>query len=172
LVSDAFVRDLVAWLHSFAALWCHQIDDTGSRIAGSQSKLYLSDPLLAWLGSRTRAGLPSPDFTQLTENAIGTTMARSIDNLQPGRWHSEDTIGYLRTTSGKEIDLAPSPVPTAAGRAFTTPVECKWVTQGWRGESKVIEGRYHHGIIATRNIVDHNHSVWAMPAPLLALLLL
>ena len=166
-----FDRRLSRLVDSFAALWCHQIDDIGARIAGSQSKLYLSDPVLAWLGSRTRAGLPSPDFTQLTENAIGASMARAIDNLQPGRWHSEDTIGYARTTSGREVDLAPSPVPTASGRAVTTPVECKWVTQGWRGEAKVIEGRYHHGIIATRNIVDHAHAVWAIPAPFLALLL-
>ena len=32
-------------------------------------------------------------------------MARAIHNLQPGRWHNEDTIGYLRTTSGKEARL-------------------------------------------------------------------
>jgi uncharacterized protein len=168
---QSFDRRLARLVDSFAALWCHQINDTGSRIPGSQSKLYLSDPLLAWLGSRVRAGLRSPDFTQLTENAIGAAMARAIDNLQPGRWHNKDTIGYLRTTNGKEVDLAPCPVPTTAGRALTTPVECKWVTQGWQGEAKVIEGRYNHGIIATRNIVDHNRTVWAMPAPLLALLL-
>lgn len=76
-----------------------------SRKTTSHSKLYLSDPLLAWLCSRARAGLASPDFTQLTENTIGATMARAIDNLQPGRWHKEDTIGYLRTTSGKEARL-------------------------------------------------------------------
>jgi type IV secretory pathway protease TraF len=35
----------------------------------------------------------------------------------------------------------------------------------------LVEGRYNHGIIATRNIIDHNRPVWAKPAPLLALLL-
>jgi uncharacterized protein len=168
---QSFDRRLARLVDSCAALWCHQIDDTGSRVAGSQSKLYLSDPLLAWLGSRSRAGLPSPDFTQLTENAIGAAMARAIDGLQPGRWRSEDTIGYLRTTSGKEVDLAPVPVPTAAGRALTSPLECKWVTKGWRGKSKVIESRYNRGIVATRNVIDHNHAVWAAPAPIVALLL-
>lgn len=38
-------------------------------------------------------------------------------------------------------------------------------------EAKVIEGRYNRGIIATRNIIDHTHAAWAVPAPLLALLL-
>lgn len=168
---QSFDRRLSRLVDSFAGLWCHQVDGDGSRVAGSQSKLDLSDPLLAWLGSRVRAGLPSPDFTQLTENAIGATMARAIDRLQPGRRHSEDTIGYLRTTSGKEVDLAPIPVPTPAGGSFTTPLECKWVTQSWRGESKVLEGRFNGGILATRNIIDHNHAVWAIPAPLVALML-
>lgn len=102
---QSFDRRLSRLVDSFAALWCHQVDGNGSRIAGSQSKLYFSDPLLAWLGSRARAGLPSPDFTELTENTIDATMARAIDNLQHGRWHNEDTIGYLRTTSGKEARL-------------------------------------------------------------------
>jgi uncharacterized protein len=35
----------------------------------------------------------------------------------------------------------------------------------------VIEGRYNRGMVATRNVIDHNHTVWAAPAPLVALLL-
>lgn len=98
-------------------------------------------------------------------------MARAIDSIQPGRWRGEDTIGYVRTTNDKEIDLAPVPIPTAAGVARTTPVECKWVTQGWRSEGRVIEGRYDRGILATRNVFNHDHPVWAIPAPVIALLL-
>jgi hypothetical protein len=35
----------------------------------------------------------------------------------------------------------------------------------------MVEGRHDHRIITTRNLVDHNRPVWAIPAPLLALLL-
>ena len=51
-----------------------------------------------------------------------------------------------------------------------TPSAPQW-PEGWQGEAKVIEGLYNYWIIATRNIVDHNRTVWAMRAPLLALLL-
>jgi len=109
-VSDAFLSDLVAWLHQDVdpeapadsvplllaglhqrsssplnraktatalnyrtrqtfdlrltrltrslAAQCHQVDDEGRRVVGAQSKLYLTDTLLAWLGPRLRAGLP------------------------------------------------------------------------------------------------------------------
>lgn len=157
--------------NSFAALWCHQINERGARVAGAQSKLYLSDPLLAWLGPRARSGLADPDLTQLSEAALGVALARAIDNLQPGRWSSDDTIGYIRTDSGNEIDFAPISVPTSAGDEVTTPLESKWVAQGWRAEARVIEGKYKCGVVATRNIIDLTNPSWALPAPLVALLL-
>jgi predicted AAA+ superfamily ATPase len=223
-VGDAFVADLVAWLHrdvnpdeapdsvalllselvtrstspldrtnlaremgyssyqvvdvrlnrlvnSFGALWCHQVNDKGTPILRTQSKLYLVDPLIASLGGRTRAGLPTPDTTQLNENAIGIALARSIDNIEPGRWTSQDTIGYVRTASKNEIDFAPIAIPTAGGVEMTTPIEGKWVTSGWRKEALVMEGKFNRGVFATRNIVDVSYSSWALPAPLVALLL-
>jgi len=223
-VSDAFVGDLVAWLHrdvdpeqpedsaallldelarrsvsplnrtaaahalnytsrqtfdvrlarllaSFAAFWCPQVDERGIRVAGAQSKLYLVDPLLAWLGSRARAGLAAPDFTRLTENALAVAMARAIDDLQPGRWSTQDTIGYLRTARGNEVDFAPVAVPTSAGVEHTTPLESKWVTDGWRGDARVIKNKLGRGVLATRNVVDVGGPTWALPAPLVALLL-
>jgi uncharacterized protein len=138
---------------------------------GSQAKLYLTDPLLTWIPSRLRAGLPGPDMTTLTEMTIAVTLARAIDNLEEGRWISGDTIGYARTASGNEIDLAPVPLPTTNGTARTVPIESKWVDHGWRAEAKTIDGKYGHGILATKSILDTTGTVWAVPAPLLAALL-
>jgi len=157
--------------HTCAAVWCHRINDAGRRLVGAQSKLYLCDPLLTWLGPRLRAGLPMPDFTRLTEAALGVTLARVVDEHEPGRWESDDTIGYLRTGGGKEIDLAPVVIPSSAGPRRTVPIESKWVASGWRAEAKVIEGRFAAGVLATRTIFDLSHPTWAMPAPVLALLL-
>lgn len=165
---DLRLRRLV---RSFAAVWCHQVDDAGVQVSGSQSKLYLIDPLLAQLGPRERAGLPAPDLSRLTEAALGVALAAAIEREQPGRWLSQDSMGYTRT-SGGEIDFAPIPLPTRAGpQAATTPIESKWVTSGWRPEAKATEIRYRRGVVATRNILDLRHQAWAVPAPVVALLL-
>jgi predicted AAA+ superfamily ATPase len=168
---DTLDRRLTRLVHSYAALWCHQRDDQGNRIAGSLSKLYLADPVLSWTGPRLRSGLPSPDFTRLTEAAIGTALARSVDWQEPERWATDDSIGYVRTTAGNEVDFAPVPLRSASGVVRTVPIEAKWVPSGWRPGAKVIEAKFKAGILATRNIVDLGYPAWAVPAPLLALLL-
>lgn len=156
---------------SFAAHWCPQRDDRGAVVPGAQAKLYLTDPLIAWLPSRLRSGLPEPDLTRLTEATLGVTVARAIDRLQPGRWLASDTIGYTRTKSGGEIDLLPVVVPSAGGTQTTVPMESKWVDTGWRAEARAIEAKYGAGIVATQSILDLDHPSWAVPAPLVALLL-
>jgi uncharacterized protein len=162
---------LVRLVHAYAAIWCHQVDQDGRRVPGAQSKLYLCDPLLASLPVRLRAGLPPVDFGRLTEASLAIVLARAIDRLQPGRWQDDDSIGYLRTGAGREIDLAPVPVPSASGTQRTVPIEVKWVSSGWRAEARVIEGKFHAGVIATRTPLDTSTPTWALPAPALALLL-
>jgi hypothetical protein len=44
------------------------------------------------------------------EQAVGVGLARVIDDLEPVRWISGDTIGYSRTSTGNEVDLAPAPL--------------------------------------------------------------
>ena len=168
---NSFPPRLQRLVSGFASIWCPQRDEHGARVAGAQSKLYLTDPLLAWIPSRLRAGLPEPDMTRLTEAAIGVALARAIDQLQPRRWVNGDTIGYLRTASDGEIDLAPVPVPSSAGTQTTVPLESKWVETNWRSEARVIENKFKRGILATKSILDLRHPVWAVPAPVLALLL-
>ena len=156
---------------SFAALWCPQRDEVGRSVVGAQSKLYLTDPLLAWLPVHVRAGLPSPPMTTLTEMTLGACLARSVDLLEEGRWVAGDTIGYARTQSFGEIDLGPVPVPSPVGPRQTVAIESKWVDAKWRAEAKPIENKYIGGILATKSILDLDHPTWAIPAPLVALLL-
>ncbi len=168
---QSFDTRLTRLTTTFAGLWSHQVDDAGQRVPGAQSKLYLADPLLAWVGPRLRSGLADPDFTRLSENALGMALAQAVEDHQPGRWITQDGIGYLRSASGNEIDFAPMPLPTSAGEAWTTPLESKWVSRHWRAESRGIERRLGHGIVATKSILDVSSRVWAVPAPLVALLL-
>jgi predicted AAA+ superfamily ATPase len=168
---DPFTLRLTRLTTTHAAIWCPRREND-TVVAGSQSKLYLTDPVLAWLPSRLRAGLPLPDMTALTEMTVGVTLARAIEREQEGRWMSGDTIGYARTASDNEVDLAPVAVPDHSGTAYTVPLESKWVDQGWKGEARTIEAKYKRGILATKSILDVEGAVWAVPAPLLALLLL
>lgn len=168
---DIFDRRINRLINSHAALRCRQRDDAGRLIAGAQFKLYLTDPILAWLPHRLSPGLPMPDFTALSEAALAVAQARAIDRLDEGRWVADDTIGYVRTGSGNEIDLGPVRVPTAAGADLATPIESKWVDDGWRGGAKVIEAKYGRGVLATKSILALEHPAKAVPAPILAAML-
>jgi uncharacterized protein len=169
--SEAFQLRLRRLVSGFAALMIHQYDDEGRRVPGSQSKMYLTDPLLAWLPNRLRAGCAVPDMTALTEACIGVALARAIDHLDEGRWASGDTIGYVRTGSGNEVDLGPVNVPSPAGAQSTAPLESKWVDANWRSEARVIDGKFGRGVVTTKSILDTTSDVWAVPAPIVALLL-
>lgn len=162
---------LIRLIRTYAAIWCHQIDEDGRQVPGAQSKLYLSDPILAWLGPRLRSGLPRPDLSRITESCTAIALARAVDRLEPGRWQSDDSIGYLRTGSGNEIDFGPVPAPTSSGSRHSIPIESKWVSHGWRSEARVLEGKFNGGLVATRAVLDFSHPTWAVPAPVLNLLL-
>jgi hypothetical protein len=101
-------------------------------------------------------------MTTLTEMALGVALARAIDGLEEGRWVSDDTVGYARTGGGREIDLAPVPLPTPAGSRPSTPLEGKWVDTGWRREALVVENKYGAGVLATKSLLDTDHPAWAV----------
>jgi predicted AAA+ superfamily ATPase len=167
---DIFVRRLNRLVSSHAAIWCPRREGE-HLVAGAQAKLYLTDPLLATLPSRLRTGLPGPDMTRLTEMTIGVALARAIDDLEEGRWVTGDTIGYARTSGDREVDLGPVTVPSTNGPVATVPLESKWVEQGWKSEARTIDAKFGRGILATKSVLDTTGGIWAVPAPLLALLL-
>jgi uncharacterized protein len=168
---EAFSLRLQRLVNSHALLRCRRRLDDGKAMGRAQAKVYLTDPLLAWLPSALSAGLPQPSMTALSEMVLGVTLARAVDGIEEGRWVADDTIGYTRTDSGNEIDFSPVRVPPEADVALTTPLESKWVDDGWRQEALVMEGRYGRGVMATKSILDLDHRCWAIPAPLVACLL-
>jgi uncharacterized protein len=168
---DSLSLRLAKLVRNFGAIWCPQRDDRGRVIRGSQPKLYLTDPLLSWLPSRLRPGCSEPAMTMLTEATLAMHLARAIDDIDEGRLVVNDTIGYARSSSGNEIDLLPIPTSSSAGPTRTVAIEAKWVDGQWRSEARAIEARYANGILATKSILSTEHPAWAIPAPLLALLL-
>jgi uncharacterized protein len=164
-------RRLARLVNSFAALWCPQRDALGRVVAGAQAKMYFTDPILAWIPPQLRAGAPAPDFTMLTEQMIGILLARAIEHGEPGRWIAGDTIGYGRTSTGNEVDLTSVSLASPGGATRTVPIESKWVSDGWRKEALTIEGWSGAGIVATKTILNFDHPAWAVPAPILAVVL-
>lgn len=157
---------------TFAATWCHQVDDAGQRVPGSQSKLYLSDPLLSWLAHRSGESAQVPDFPALSEQQVGLACARAMDRVAKGRFVDGTAVGHRRTGSGNEVDVAELRVRADGMWVPTVPVESKWVSKGHWGEARVMRGVYGRGILATKDVLDIDRDkIWAVPAPCLALLL-
>jgi hypothetical protein len=102
---------------------------------------------------------------------LGVSLARAIDSLDEGRWVAADTIGYVKTDSGNEIELCPDDVQSPGGPRRSIPIEGKWVDDGWRAEAKVLTNKYGAGFRATKSILNLDHDVGAVPAPLVGLLL-
>ena len=63
-------------------------------------------------------------------------------------------------------------MPTSAGAATTVPLESKWVDHGWKSEARTMSAKFNAGILATKSVLDLEGHVWAVPAPLVALVLL
>ncbi len=159
---------------SAALIACPSINAKGEPIHKAQPKLYLVDPLLARIPHLLESGFPPPDVTRLSEAALAIALARAADRLHPGRFLSGRAIGYTRTgTAGNEIDFGPTAVRVAGVDQWTTPVESKWVTSGWRRDSKVLRGKFGAGVVATKDITDvtEGAAIWAVPAPVVAVLL-
>lgn len=165
---DLRVRRLV---ETFGAFRCPQLGVDGDAAPGSQSKLYLLDPLLARLPTLRDPSLPEVDFTRLTEGQLALELARSIDRVAPDRLVEQRAVFYARTGKGNEVDFAPVPVPGPSAVERSVPLESKWVSKSWRRESLALRGRYGRGILATKDALDLTDDVWAVPAPILALLL-
>jgi predicted AAA+ superfamily ATPase len=167
----SFILRLTRLASTFSALWCPQIGLSGGRVSGAQAKLYLADPIIAWLGPRLRGGLPAPGLTALTESSLAMALAAAVGKHQLGPWEPDERIGYFRGSGGGEVDFAPLPVRSSKGDVRTPPIDLKWISDRWKGKMRPLVTVFGSGIIATKNITDTTGPVWALPAPTLALLL-
>lgn len=173
MTRERFQTRLNRLTNAIGAIWCPQIDQDGRRIKGSQSKLYLVDPLLARLPHLVDPAYAAPELTILSEAALGVSLARAVERLHEGRLLEGRAVGYIRTGSGNEVDFGPMPLRLGGAHVPSTPFESKWVTSGWRAEALTLENKYGEGLLATKNILDvEGYKTWAVPAGIVSLLLL
>lgn len=130
-------------------------------VQGGQSKLYFIDPLIARLPTFRDARLLEPDITYLSEQQVGVALMRNVARRNIAAVMDEATMVVRRNPdSGSEIDFA--------GDLVGTPIESKYVSQKWKQERAALEEHYKRGIIATRDIIDLDNDIWAVPAGLFA----
>jgi predicted AAA+ superfamily ATPase len=146
---------------AFQAWTCHQLDAHGRPSTRTQRKVYFTDPLIARIPSARHSAYRPPDVSRLSEQQLGLALARSTaggraDALAAGG------VMYERTPTA-EIDFV--------GAALEVPFESKYVERNWRSETRSLAARYGRGIVATRNVIDTDGDIWAVPACIVAWLL-
>jgi predicted AAA+ superfamily ATPase len=130
-------------------------------VQGGQSKLYFIDPLVTRLPTFRDARLAEPDITYLSEQQVGVAVLRVIARSELAAIMDEAAVLVRRNPdSGSEIDFV--------GDLVETPIESKYVSQKWKQERAALEEHYKRGIVATRDILDLDDDIWAVPAGLLA----
>jgi len=155
---DDRVDRLCASFYAWRASITH---DGVTAVAGGQSKLYFTDPLIARLPSLRDRSVASPDVTCMSEQQLGVCLLRVLARADPLAILDEAAILVQRNpNTGSEIDFV--------GPLIKTLIESKYVSQKWMRERKALDEHYQRGIIATRDILDLSKDIWAIPTGLLA----
>ena len=155
---DGRIDRLCASFYAWRASATH---DGITAVAGGQSKLYFTDPLIARLPSLRDRSVAPPDVTRLSEQQLGMCLLRVIARTDPLIILDEAAVLVRRNpNTGSEIDFV--------GALIDTPIESKYVSQKWKQERKALDEHYQRGVIATRDILDLSEDIWAIPSGLLA----
>lgn len=164
-------RDAVAArledLHAAFLTWPHHLDDGHGRPdLRAQHKEYFLDPLVARLAARRNPEtLAAPSLAALSEQQLGVALLRAAERAEPGAFPRFDRVLFARTPSRKEIDFVPGAYPTE-------PIESKYSDGPWRRSAQTLQAARGRGVMATRNVLELDHTpMWAVPAALVALLI-
>jgi predicted AAA+ superfamily ATPase len=153
------VNDLV---FAFQVWKCHQIGTGGRPNTNSRRKVYFTDPLIARIPSQRQRAYQPPDISKLSEQQLGLSLLRAVTDGQADAFAAAGDVMYERTSTA-EIDFV--------GAVLAVPFESKYVERNWRSESRALTARYGRGIVATRNILDTDGDIWAVPTSIVVWLL-
>jgi predicted AAA+ superfamily ATPase len=153
------VNDLV---FAFQVWKCHQVGTGGRPATNRRRKVYFADPLIARIPSERGSAYRPPDVSKLSEQQLGLALLRSVTEGRADAFAAADEVMYERTSTA-EIDFV--------GAAIEVPFESKYVERNWRSESRALATRYGRGIVASRNVLDTDGSIWALPTSIVAWLL-
>ncbi len=156
-------RDLV---DAYLAWPCHQRGAHQLPNQRAREKLYFTDPLLARLPHLRAERLPEPDTSKVSEQQLGLTLLRALADGDPGRYGDFASVMYAKSATGREVDFCG---PDFGGVAF----EGKYVDAKLARESQTMRALFDgRGVLATRSHVGDVQGVRAIPAAIVAYLLL
>jgi uncharacterized protein len=153
------VNDLV---FAFQVWKCHQMGTDGRPATKRRRKVYFVDPLIARIPSERGSAYRAPDVSRLSEQQLGLSLLRSVSGGRADAFAAADEVMYERTSTA-EIDFVGAPIEV--------PFESKYVERNWRSESRALAARYGRGIVATRNVLDSDGPIWALPTSIVTWLL-
>lgn len=119
--------------------------------------------MLARLAALRGAG-SSPDLTQLNQQQVGLCLLRSIGAADAVSLADYQDVRHHRTAAGAEINFV-------GPRFGAVAVESKYTDDRWGRELLTLSRSPWFGIVASRSGVEWRDNGWAIPAPVLALLL-
>ena len=147
----------------FVVVILHRIDPRrGGPYLRAQRKLYLVDPLLAYLPRHLRQSDASPDVTALVENTVITALFRGEERPLVEEFALPQALFYWRSKSGGEVDAL-------VGSRSGTPVEVKYQAEVTKRDVAALTQSFRRGVVVTRQTLDLSDQMFPQIPAALAL---
>ncbi len=166
-VSQPTARNYVELLsESFMLLTVFTWDTSGKGLsARKQRKVYYIDPLLGGVGPRLVPGSRLPDPDAVRENLVGIGLYRAATERLVQFDPVMGALGFWRSGRGTELDFVVA--ESAPGvRGDRLPVEVKGDSaSGVANARRSISPVFGRGVIVTNSLLDLDHEIPTVPAP-------
>lgn len=166
-VSQPTARDYVEVLaRSFILLMVFAWDTSGKGLsARKQRKVHCADPLLGRVAPQMVPGSRPPAPSALRENLVGVGLYRSATDRLVQAEPVAGSLCFWKSGRGREIDYVVAEA-TPHVRGDRLPVEVKGDgSSGIANARKSISRVFGRGIIVTDSLLDLDHEIPAVPAP-------
>lgn len=158
--AQTYVRALA---ESFALLVVHYWDLRGGFEPRKQRKVYFLDPLFADVHTAAASGPRTAPPDGILEGIVASTLFRSASEHLTQSDPTLGSIGYWRSSDGREIDFV---VDDPASEARRIPVEVKGDASAGIGAAvSAMRRTFKRGIVVTRTVFDPRDDILIVPAP-------
>lgn len=167
-VSQPTARTYVELLsESFMLLTVFTWDTSGQGLsARKQRKVYYIDPLLGAVGPRLVPGSRIPEPEAVRENLVGIGLYRAATERLVQVDPVMGALGFWRSGRGTELDFVVAESATGV-RGDRLPVEVKGDSaSGIANARRSIGPVFGRGVIVTNSLLDLEHEIPTVPAPI------
>jgi predicted AAA+ superfamily ATPase len=153
-----------ALAESFALLVIHYWDLRGSFEPRKQRKVYFLDPLFADVHMAAASGARTAPPDGILEGIVASALFRSASEHLTQSDPTIGSIGYWRSSDGREIDFVVDD-PASLGGINRLPIEIKGdASAGISAAVSSIRRTFKRGIVVTRSVFDPRDDILVVPA--------